>query len=590
MRLEFSVYGGPSLLLPCPAVAMLVRGATSTALPINELNARLRAALPPELAAQVIASLADSNFETLAAAIAAAVQDGATTEHMPIRIERVDGLGGRITLGCYLPEATAAALRFGAEAAHWLLATAESDLPKQLPELHNRLKWVAAQQPDDYARLLLHAAQRRGIPSTCIAPGSRIWNYGQGRHGVQFFEGSNSRDSSIGVRITTNKLMGNALVTSLGFPGVQHGAAANPESARQIARALGYPVVVKPPDAGGGRGVTAWITDDAALATAFAKATAGGRPVALVEKHVAGDDHRLVVVGGRFVWAVRRTPAQVIADGMHSIAELVELENGRRSQKQGGDPLIKPIVLDEDAVSVLVRHGLTPDSRPAIGARVPLADVANLARGGTRTRVSNVHPDNRAMAEAVSRAFHLDTAGLDFMTPDITRSWRDVPCAILEVNATPGFGSSDRADAIVAAQFPEGSDGRVPSVLMVGASAAALAALAARITDTGLAVGVTDGDNTSLGDLPRFRERMPLAVRARALVLDPECEALVIGATAQEIEHQGLPLDRCHVAIIVGELPAPLQALLEDRAATLVHATDESAAALAWEALHPSLQ
>lgn len=590
MRLEFSVYGGPNLLLPCPAVAMLVFRSATDQVPLEALTQRISIALPPLLAAQVIASLADSNFETLAATIASASQDGEAQPRMPARIERVAGSGGRITLGCHIPEATATALRFGAEVAHWLLTTKEAELSPRLPELHQGLQRVVSQQPDQYARSLLRAANRRGIPATCLAHGSRIWNFGQGRHGVHFFESSNSHDSGIGVRITTNKLIGNALVRSLGFPGVQHMLAANLEAARQMAHELGYPVVVKPPDAGGGRGVSAWVTDDASLATAFAKAT-GGKPVAaLVERHVAGDDHRLMVVGGKFAWAVRRTPARVLGDGTHTIAELVATENSRRSQKGSDGAVSKPIVLDEEAVALLRRQGLAPDSRPAAGSLVALGEVANLARGGTRTRVSEVHPDNAAMAEAVARAYHLDTAGLDFMTPDVTRSWREVPCAILEVNATPGFVSDDRAQGILAAQIPEGSDGRVPSVLMVGASAEALARVLERIAGTGRIVGVTDCEYTRLGGNARFHEQAPLATRVRGLVLDPACEALVIGTTAAEIEQQGLPLDRCQVAIVVGELPAPVQALLAGRAATLIQATDDTAAELAWEALRPTLQ
>lgn len=590
MRLEFNVYAGPNLILPCPAVAMLVFRVSAAAPPMAALTRRIEAALPPELAAQVIALLTDSHFETLAAALAVAAQDGDAPERMPVKIERVEGSGGRITLGSHIPEATTAALRFGADVAHWLLATPESvDVAWQLPELRKLLQWVVGQQPDEYARPLLRAARRRGIPATCIAPGSRVWVYGQGCHGVQFFEASNTRDSSVGVRITTNKVIGNALVTSLGFPGVQHGLAADLDSARQIANTLGYPVVVKPPDAGGGRGVSAWINDDGALAGAFARATGGRRAPVLVEKHVAGDDHRLMVVGGRFVWAVRRTPARVIADGMHTVAELVAQENHDRSQK--GDPAAasKPIVLDEDALALLRRQGLAPESRPASGTAVLLGDVANLARGGTRTRISDVHADNCAMAEAIARAFHLDTAGLDFITPDITRSWRDVPCAVLEVNATPGFGSADRAERILAARFPEGSDGRVPSALLVGASGGALAALAARMAVAG-SVGITNGEHTRLGNLPRFGGQVPLAARVRGLVLDPACQALAIAATAQELEREGLPLERFNAAIVVGELPAPLLALLTERAGTLLHAADESAAALAWEALRPSLQ
>ena len=48
-----------------------------------------------------------------------------------------------------------------------------------------------------------------------------------------------------------------------------------------------------------------------------------------------------------------------------------------------------------------------------------------------------VHADNRGMAEAIARCFRLDTVGIDFLTADITKSWREVRCAVIEVNSSP---------------------------------------------------------------------------------------------------------------------------------------------------------
>src|SRR5690349_19985480 len=105
----------------------------------------------------------------------------------------------------------------------------------------------------------------------------------------------------------------------------------------------------------------------------------------------------------------------------------------------------------------------------------------------------------------------------------------------------------------------------------------------------GRTVGVTDATHTRLGEQTRGGVHMALATRIRELTLSPACEALAIGATAAEIEQAGLPLQRCHVAVVVGELPAPLRALLSAHTGTLLQATDEAAAAQGWEALRPFL-
>jgi cyanophycin synthetase len=49
------------------------------------------------------------------------------------------------------------------------------------------------------------------------------------------------------------------------------------------------------------------------------------------------------------------------------------------------------------------------------------------------------HPDNKDMAERTIKAVGLDVGGVDFLTDDITKSYKDIGGAIVEVNAAPGF-------------------------------------------------------------------------------------------------------------------------------------------------------
>ena len=50
-----------------------------------------------------------------------------------------------------------------------------------------------------------------------------------------------------------------------------------------------------------------------------------------------------------------------------------------------------------------------------------------------------IHPDNREMAERAVRAIGLDVGGVDFLSKDITESYRTIGGGICEVNAAPGF-------------------------------------------------------------------------------------------------------------------------------------------------------
>ena len=169
------------------------------------------------------------------------------------------------------------------------------------------------------------------------------------------------------------------------------------------------------------------------------------------------------------------------------------------------------------------------------------------------------------MAESLARCFHLDAAGIDFMTPDISRSWREVDCAVIEINATPGFSSDERAVQILQARFPPGCDGRIPTVMLIGGDEQLLMQAGDALQAKGVCTGVTDSRRTLLAGQERFAPPAALADRVRGLLLDSSCDALLIGITPAEIEAQGFALDRCSLVLLSAEtaLSAPLRTLVE---------------------------
>src|SRR3546814_3684243 len=68
------------------------------------------------------------------------------------------------------------------------------------------------------------------------------------------------------------------------------------------------------------------------------------------------------------------------------------------------------------------------------------SDLANLSGGGTAIdRTDEIHPENALVAEQAAMTIGLDVAGIDFLSPDISRSVRETGGGIIEVNAAPGF-------------------------------------------------------------------------------------------------------------------------------------------------------
>ncbi|OOZ65654.1 hypothetical protein BOW46_10150 [Solemya velum gill symbiont] len=119
---------------------------------------------------------------------------------------------------------------------------------------------------------------------------------------------------------------------------------------------------------------------------------------------------------------------------------------------------------------LLAKMGLSYDSVPAPGKAINLRSVANVSMGGTMEDVMpRIHPDNRYMALAIARAFRMNAIGIDFITEDISKSWRESSCAVIEVNQTPGVLCYIRAEKQLNRMFPSGNDGRIPTILLIEA-------------------------------------------------------------------------------------------------------------------------
>src|SRR5438445_8805081 len=81
------------------------------------------------------------------------------------------------------------------------------------------------------------------------------------------------------------------------------------------------------------------------------------------------------------------------------------------------------------------------------------------------------------MAERAVRAIGLDVGGVDFLSKNITESYRTIGGGICEVNAAPGFRMHvapaegtprDVAGAVVDMLFPPGTPSRIPIVSVTG--------------------------------------------------------------------------------------------------------------------------
>jgi D-alanine-D-alanine ligase-like ATP-grasp enzyme len=234
-----------------------------------------------------------------------------------------------------------------------------------------------------------------------------------------------------------NKAILKEKFTKLGLPVAKGGTASNFKEAKKIFARITPPVIVKPYSGSGSRHTLLHIEDLKELERAFliAKQIC---PAVVVEEELVGPVYRATVVDGLLAATLRRDQPHVIGDGVHTISELVEMANEHPARS---GPYFHKIQLNDDAHAELIWQQMTVSSIPENGLRVTLNQKINWGVGGTTADVSEVvHPDNVALFEETARVLRAPIVGIDFITPDITRSWKEQErCGIIECNSMPFF-------------------------------------------------------------------------------------------------------------------------------------------------------
>ncbi|MEM0963703.1 MAG: acetate--CoA ligase family protein, partial [Bacteroidota bacterium] len=325
---------------------------------------------------------------------------------------------------------------------------------------------------------LVDAAEERDIPWIRLNRYSLV-QFGHGRHQQRIQATVTSHTTHIAVEIASDKEDTRAVLESVGLPVPHQHLVYGPEDAVRVARRIGYPVVTKPLNANHGRGVSIRLTEDDQVRKGFAHAKEKGNSRGvLVESFVSGFDHRMLVVNGDLVAVAKRVPGHVVGDGEHTITELVEIVNRDPRRGVGHEKVLTRLEFDAQAERLMEKAGVTPDTVLPEGETFYLRSTANLSTGGTAVDLTDVvHPDNRDMAVRAVKTVGLDVGGVDFLTDDVTQSWRDVGGAIVEVNAAPGFRMHvapsegtprDVAGPVLDMLFPPGTPGRIPVAIVTG--------------------------------------------------------------------------------------------------------------------------
>lgn len=300
-----------------------------------------------------------------------------------------------------------------------------------------------ANDPDEHtggrAKVFWEEAKRRGIDMWEF----RLFNIGRevfvatwkGQH--RAFDGLPRPGvrSSPSLMWMDNKGIMRDRFTAAGIPVARGGVSGTWRKTKKIFETLEKPVIIKPNLGSRSRHTTTHIDTVEELKRAYELAKQLSHWVVIEEEH-KGLVYRATVVDGKLEGVLRREPPCVYGDGIHTISELIEIENQNPMRK---GPIFHEIHISDLTHAELEKQHLTLSDIPEQGKLVTLAQKASRGLGGGATDVTDeTHPDNKVLFEYVAEVLQDPLVGIDFMIDDISKSWKtEKRSGVIECNSLP---------------------------------------------------------------------------------------------------------------------------------------------------------
>ena len=412
---------------------------------------------------------------------------------------------------------------------------------------------------DQTVRGVISAAEKNDVPWLRLSPYSNIVQLGQGCFQKRIFESITSQSQHCGYLISNDKVVTNHVLDSLDIPVAPHIPVQIEADALTAANRISYPLVVKPSNAQKGLGITVGVLNDQEISAAFKKANQFSQTV-LIEKFIAGDDHRILIVGDNMIAAAKLIPAHVTGDGKHTIKQLIEIINEHPDRGVGYQKMLVTIEIDNEVIKLIKRKGYGLQTVLAKDEIIEIKGTANISTGGSAIDVTNiVHPDNILLAKRAAKAVSLDVAGIDFITPDISKSYKDTPSIICEVNACPGIRPHalwntdlDVFTPVFEQTLITGAK-RIPIVAITGCYGKTTTSeiLSHILSKSGHHVGLANSNGVYLNNHQIKESKSTDWKSAQLLLRDPTVDSAVIETSYQGILRLGLGYDRSNVCAVL---------------------------------------
>ena len=291
---------------------------------------------------------------------------------------------------------------------------------------------------------LLFDAIQKGLNIEILDERDQFISLQFGEH-LEYVKNGNmtSHDSYISPLIMENKVVTKKVLAKAGFNVPQSIEFTDVKSAvENFPLFENRAVVIKPKSTNFGLGISIFqqgVTDRDDFAKAVEIAFREDKEI-MVEDYLQGTEYRFFVLGDQTLAVLLRVPANVIGDGVHTVAELVAAKNDHPLRGDGSRTPLKKIALGDIEQLQLKEQGLTVDSIPAKDQLVQLRANSNISTGGDSIDMTDeMHASYKEIAVGISKAMGAAVCGVDLIIPDLKqpaepslRSW-----GVIEANFNP---------------------------------------------------------------------------------------------------------------------------------------------------------
>jgi len=407
---------------------------------------------------------------------------------------------------------------------------------------------------------IVDAATARKIPSIRLTDGNLV-QLGYGAAQRRIWTAETDRTSAIAEGIASDKDLTKTLLKSCGVPVPEGCIVRSAEEAWEEAQDIGLPVVVKPYDGNHGRGVSLNLMTQADVEAAYhLAARKGDSKSVIVERFIAGDEHRILVVGKKVVAAAKGESLWVVGNGKSNIKQLVDDQINIDPRRGTGEDSPLNALDPEYGAEILLelkRQGMDAFSIPADGQRVLIQPNGNVAMDVTDT----IHPEVAAAATLAARIVGLDIAGVDLVAEDISKPLSQQRGAIIEVNASPGLlahikpangEGREVGKAIVEHLFAPEDSGRIQIVGVAGTRNASLISrlIGALLHMNNMQTGVASSQGLYLNKRLVTEGNCATWESGQRLLINRNVQAAVFETNARAILTDGLAYDKCNVGVV----------------------------------------